>query len=188
MEPLTIALALARLTGLGDKLGRWIGGDNGAAIADKVMTTAQAITGAETPEAALQKLNNDKQLQIEFSRAVMANETELERMAYQDKADARALQRAALEQNDTFSKRFIYYLTIFWSCFAAGYVTLITFTTIPETSIRFADTILGFVLGTIIASIIAFFFGSSHGNEKRGDLQSVERLQQDMLRMMKTLK
>ncbi len=48
MEPLTIALALARLTGLGDKLGRWIGGDNGAAIAEKITATAQAITGAST--------------------------------------------------------------------------------------------------------------------------------------------
>jgi hypothetical protein len=183
MEPITIALGLARLTGLDTKLGRWIGGDNGAAIAEKVMATAQAITGAQTPEAALQKLKHDQQLQIEFSRAVMANETELERMAYHDRADARALQKAALEQGDIFAKRFIYYLTIFWSCFAAGYVTLITFTTIPETSIRFADTILGFVLGTIIASIIAFFFGSSHGNEKRGDLQAVEKLQQEIYRL-----
>lgn len=182
MEPLTIALGLARLTGLDTKLGRWIGGDNGAAIAEKVISTAQAITGAPTAEAALQKLANDKQLQIDFSRSVMANETELERMAYQDRHDARALQKAALAQEDKFSKRFIYYLTIFWSCFAAGYVTLITFTTIPETSIRFADTILGFVLGTIIASIIAFFFGSSHGNEKRGDWQAVEKLQHELQR------
>lgn len=35
MEPLTIALGLAKLTGLDAKLGRWIGGDNGAEVAKK---------------------------------------------------------------------------------------------------------------------------------------------------------
>ncbi len=176
MEPLTIALGLAKLTGLDAKLGRWIGGDNGAEVAKKITAMASQVTGAATPEDALKKIQLDPQLQINFSQAVMANETELERMAYADRADARALQRAALAQADWLAKNFIYLLTTFWSCFAAGYVTLITFTTIPETSVRFADTILGFVLGTIIASIIAFFFGSSFTSERKAQTEQLDQL------------
>ena len=37
---------------------------------------------------------------------------------------------------------------------------------IPKENIRFADTILGFLLGTIISAIIQFFYGSSLGSKK----------------------
>ncbi|WP_206672982.1 hypothetical protein, partial [Parasutterella excrementihominis] len=76
-------------------------------------------------------------------------------------ANARAMQTAALNKKDKFAKRFVYYLAAFWSVVATVYLMCITFVQIPEASVRFADTILGFVLGTVIASIIGFFFGSS---------------------------
>lgn len=41
------------------------------------------------------------------------------------------------------------------------YVTAITFMQIPAANVRFADTILGFVLGTIIATVMNYFLGSS---------------------------
>ncbi|MFM9785391.1 hypothetical protein, partial [Streptomyces scabiei] len=104
---------------------------------------------------------NDPELQLRFEEAILDKEQELERLAYQDKANARAMQTAALNQKDKFAKRFVYYLAAFWSVVATVYLMCITFVQIPEASVRFADTILGFVLGTVIASIIGFFFGSS---------------------------
>jgi purine-cytosine permease-like protein len=77
------------------------------------------------------------------------------------------MQVAALEQTDLFSKRFVYYLAIFWSVAAAIYIGFITFGTIPEDNIRFADTILGFLLGTIVGQIVAFFFGSSSSSQNK---------------------
>lgn len=74
------------------------------------------------------------------------------------------MQVQALSQNDVFSKLFIYYFAAFWSVFAVIYIGCITFVPIPPDSVRFADTILGFILGTVIATIIYFFFGSSSGN------------------------
>lgn len=75
---------------------------------------------------------------------------------------ARKMQVAALQQEDLLPKRFIYYFATGWCIFAAIYILGITFSTIPESSVRFADTVLGFVLGTVVSQIIAFFFGSSH--------------------------
>jgi tetrahydromethanopterin S-methyltransferase subunit B len=66
-------------------------------------------------------------------------------------------------------KNFIYILAGFWSVFAAGYVGAITFGTIPADNIRFADTVLGFILGTIIATILNFFFGSSKSSKSKDD-------------------
>lgn len=87
--------------------------------------------------------------------------------AYKDTADARDMQKVALQQSDVFSKRFVYYLAIFWSVFTAAFITAITFAGIPPESVRFADTILGFLLGTIVATIMNFFFGSSQSSKDK---------------------
>lgn len=90
-----------------------------------------------------------------------SNRMELIKLAYQDRQDARDMQKEALKQDDKFSKRFVYYLATFWSVTGLIYIFLITFGTIPEQNVRFADTILGFLLGTIVSTIINYFFGSS---------------------------
>lgn len=99
--------------------------------------------------------------------AAQQHERELLAMAYGDTANARNMQVEALRQEDLFSKRFIYYFAIFWSLFAAGYIGFITFGTIPTDNQRFADTILGFLLGTVVATILQFFFGSSMGSKEK---------------------
>lgn len=99
--------------------------------------------------------------------AVQAHEKELLAMAYGDVANARNMQVEALRQDDLFSKRFIYIFATFWSIFAAGYIGFITFGHIPEENQRFADTILGFLLGTVVATILQFFFGSSMGSKEK---------------------
>lgn len=85
-------------------------------------------------------------------------------------ADARAMQVAALQQDDKFAKRFALYLATFWSLVAAVYIGFITFGTIPEPNVRFADTVLGFLLGTVVATMMNYFFGSSKGSKDKDDL------------------
>lgn len=67
---------------------------------------------------------------------------------------------------DTFAKK----LAVFWSGVSCLYIAAITFFPIPEQSVRFADTILGFLLGTVVATIINFYFGSSEGSKKKTEL------------------
>lgn len=91
-------------------------------------------------------------------------------MAYlKDRQDARAMQVAALNQSDLFSKRFIYYFAIGWSVVTAAYIGFITFAPIPKDNLRFADTVLGFLLGTLIATIVNFFYGSSRGSQVKDE-------------------
>lgn len=108
-------------------------------------------------EEALLELNiRSKQQDIELVKIEQANTD-----------GARDMQIAALNQSDIFSKRFVFYYAGFWSLFSVIYIGFITFGTIPEANIRFADTILGFILGTIIATIINFFFGSSRQSQAK---------------------
>ena len=113
-----------------------------------------------TPDPTPEAIANWKQ-------AVLEHERELLAMAYGDVANARNMQVEALRQEDVFSKRFIYIFATFWSLFAAGYIGFITFGHIPEDNQRFADTILGFLLGTVVATILQFFFGSSMGSKEK---------------------
>lgn len=103
-------------------------------------------------------------------------DVEAERLRLADVQDARAMQREAMQSEDRFVRWFIYLFAAFWSVLSASYIGFITFGTIPPGNVRFADTILGFVLGTLIATIIQFFYGSSKGSQdktahlaKRGD-------------------
>jgi hypothetical protein len=61
------------------------------------------------------------------------------------------------------------YLTTFWSLAAGAYIGFITFSVIPEQNVRFADTILGFILGTVVATMLNFWFGSSIGSKEKAE-------------------
>lgn len=99
----------------------------------------------------------------------MLREYELEelRMRLDDVSDARRMQVEALKQDDKFSKRFIYWLAAGALLVGFAYIFFITFSEIPPANQRFADTILGVVISTIITTIFAFFYGSSDGSKKK---------------------
>jgi hypothetical protein len=80
---------------------------------------------------------------------------------------ARDMQLKAMDSDDPLVRRFVYYFVSFWSVLSATYIGFITFGTIPEDNIRFADTILGFVLGTMVASMFQFLLGSSLGSRAK---------------------
>jgi hypothetical protein len=91
-------------------------------------------------------------------------------MYLRDMQDARAMQIAALGQEDVFAKRFVYYFAMAWSFATVVYVGAITFGNIPQQNIRFADTILGFMLGTLITTIVQYFYGSSKQSRAKDDV------------------
>ena len=91
-------------------------------------------------------------------------EIELE---YKDRADARALQIAALQQDDLFSKRFLYYFALGICGFSMLIVLLLFFVEIPESNQRIVDMILGVIIGSGLISVINFFFGSSKGSKDK---------------------
>jgi len=134
------------------------------AVVDKGLDYVQEKTGMELKPDMSQddiKALRDRAMQHEEFMVEQANK---------NTADARAMQVAALNQSDLFSKRFVMYLAMFWSVTAVLYIFLITFTTIPDLNVRFADTILGFLLGTVVATILNFFLGSSASSKEKTEV------------------
>ena len=103
--------------------------------------------------------NDGKALSEEFKISIKEFELEFAKIEAADRDSARDMQQEALKQGDLFSKRFIYYLAAFWSVVGASFVFLVFFVDIPEKNLRLVDTLEGFVLGNIVASVMAFFFG-----------------------------
>lgn len=66
-----------------------------------------------------------------------------------------------------FNMKIVATISILWSLASIAYIGAISFMTIPPESVRFVDTILGFILGTIISTIFNFWLGSSLGSKSK---------------------
>jgi hypothetical protein len=119
-------------------------------VADEVGAVAEAIAG---DPAAAQKLAEIDLQKLE--------------MEYADRANARAMQIAALQQDNPEAKNFIYRFAWFWSFTSVLYFFCVTFAPLPDGGRDFANIILGFLLGTAVANILSFFYGSSKSSQDK---------------------
>jgi hypothetical protein len=167
MAPLLASLVAQGLTLVGNavmvKGKEWIQDKTGVDVGSAMLNEADYLKlkqfEMDHQEELLRIQQEDDRISVELQKAYLA-----------DAQSARTMQVAALTQNDVFSKRFVYYFAIYWSVAASIYIGFITFGNIPNANIRFADTILGFILGTVIAQIANFFFGSSSSSQSKDSL------------------
>ncbi len=66
-----------------------------------------------------------------------------------------------------FNRRFLAYFAVGLCLVAMGYVVAITFLPIPKDNAQYASTALGFILGTVFATPLAFHFGSSKSSQAK---------------------
>ena len=138
-------------------------------VADAVMEK-----GVEAVEAKLGvKLKPEDQMTDEDTKslqeAAMKHEEFMAEVDLKNMEGARNMQLKAMDSDDPLVRRFVYYFIAFWSVLSSVYIGAITFGQIPENNVRFADTILGFVLGTMVAAMFQFLLGSSLGSRKKDE-------------------
>lgn len=129
----------------------------------KEKTGIDLSTATLKPEdiLALKKWETENELELQ-----KLNQAELQSYLL-DAQSARQMQIAALGQEDLFSKRFVYYLATAWSVATMAYIGCITFVRIPAENIRYADTVLAFLLGTAVAQIFNYMYGTTRGSEAK---------------------
>ena len=141
--------------------------DNGE---DLVKEGIKKVTGIDLNKKEPRELTPEEVTAIQNAK-VQLEEIDYKKLLleYDNTNDARDMQKEALKQEDVFSKRFVYYLAAFWSLLAGTFIIMVFFVDIPVANARYVDTIIGFLLGTIVATIINFFFGSSKGSKEKTD-------------------
>jgi len=133
------------------------------AVMEKGLDAVQAKLGIELkPEGQMSQEDVSK-----LKEAAMKHEEFMAEIDLKNMQGARDMQLKAMESEDPLVRRFVYYFIGFWSVLASIYIGCITFIDIPDENARFADTILGFVLGTMVASMFQFLLGSSLGSRAK---------------------
>ena len=131
------------------------------AVVDKGLDYVQEKTGVELkPDMNAEDITRLRERAMQHEEFMVAQ-------ANANTANAREMQIAALNQTDTFARRFVMYLATFWSVTSCAYIAAVTFTEIPPNNLRFVDTLLGVCIGTVITTILNFFFGSSAGSKAK---------------------
>jgi len=171
MAPIIASLVQA---GLGI-LGSAVASKGKDLIQEKLGVNIEEMMGSQEGRIELLRIQTEHEeelirLSIEKKKVELEEiklDLEADKMAYDNTDSARKMQAAALAQGDETSKQFIYKYASWLSVAAFTYIFAITFIPIPQDSVRFADTILGFVLATVIATILNFFFGSSRQSKDK---------------------
>lgn len=171
MDPLTIGLGLAKIV---PTIAKWVGGDKAERTTQKVIDIAKQVTGTATGVDALAAIQLDPQLAMQFEQSVMANETELERLYMQDRADARArdLRLHELGGNNTRADILAYGAGLAF----AGVLTALMFVDFGEKdAMRDVLLVLVGTLAAIVKDIYGFEFGSSRGSKDKDYKDALSR-------------
>jgi len=129
-------------------------------LAGGIVDTLQSVGLLKDPKEAQAALERMKSLELEGEKL------DLERLkaTIVDQSNARDMQKTALQQEDKFSKRFVYWYAIGITAFSFIYFFVVTLCKIDDNQKTMANIILGFLLGTGLATIISFFYGTSYGS------------------------
>jgi hypothetical protein len=149
--------------GEGTNVGRFLRGLKD--VAPDILNIAGAVTGIDALKVLGDKIKGSDSISEQDKIIAL----EMLKIDLADLADARDLQKIALQQTDLFSKRFIYYLTIGVFGFSVTIVFLLFFVEIPEKNRDVINFILGVVVGTGLTGIFQYFFGSSQGSRDKAD-------------------
>jgi hypothetical protein len=165
MDPITLALTLAPLV---PNVVKWItGSDKSAAVAEKVVDVAKAVTGQADAPAAVAALQADPALALQFQQAIAGMEHDLEKAYLADRANAR-------ERDAEFIKsgRHNWRADILAALAVGGLIVCVWFvardTDMPERATNAIMFVAG-VLAAAVRDVYSFEFGSSRGSKEKDE-------------------
>lgn len=168
MPILQLALALGQFA---PSILRFFGaGEKPIAVAEKVTQIAQTVTGAQSPEQALEALRQNAQLAQQFNLAVLAADTDLEKAYLADRGDARARDVEVRKLNNGNNSRADVMILGAVVGLLACLGTLAFFRReMPGEVVGIVSTISG-IFGACLRDAFQFEFGSSRGSREKDEL------------------
>lgn len=130
-------------------------------IREKLQNKKNTATEAEKVEI------NNLLLQLEHERAEWEHEAKMYEIEVDDRKSARNLQVSALNQSDSFARRYLYYLASFIIGSATLFGVMFFFIDVPEKNMRLVEMFADIYLFAGAIMVIQFFFGSSLGSKSK---------------------
>ncbi|MFM9434620.1 hypothetical protein ACFDR9_001680 [Janthinobacterium sp. CG_23.3] len=165
MDPVTIALALASQFAP-SIIKYFTNSDTAVAVAGQVIDIAKTVTGKGEPEEAAAALREDPALAFQFKTALMANETELEKLHFADRKDARARDVAYIQAGKRNVRADVMVLLDVVGLIACLLVLCFFHDSIPGEAIGLISTIAA-TFGLCLRDAHQFEFGSSRSSQTK---------------------
>jgi len=108
-------------------------------------------------------------LEITHQETMRSLDIEEEKNRLADMDSARQMQIAALNQSDTFTKRYIYYLASLVIGFVFVYDVCMFFVKYPQENRDMINMVAGVLNSTALVMVLSFFFGSSKSSHDKDD-------------------
>lgn len=163
MDPITIAMGLAQFAPM---LIKWItGSDKAGEAAGKVVDIATTITGAKTPQEALEVIKSNAEMQLQFRTKIAEQENELDLAFLVDRQSART-RDVAFVQAGRYNARadILAFLAV------GGLVACVYYVArdadLPERAVNAIMFVAG-VLASAVRDVYGFEFGSSRSSQAK---------------------
>jgi len=162
----SIALTLASRFAPG--IVRRLAGDGAGDIAERLLGIARTVTGAESPEQAVERLMANDEMRHEFELQAASLDVELEQAYLADRQNARSreLEMARLGKGDLM-------MDIIGVVTVLGFIaTVLAAFFVPDMTSSQQNLIfaLAGILGAGFTGIIGYYYGSSRGSAMKNDL------------------
>ncbi|AIK96407.1 hypothetical protein [Candidatus Odyssella acanthamoebae] len=162
-SPISAAFGLAQFI---PSIARWLAGEKAEEVAQNVLNIAKRITGIEDSPDIIRLLLEQPELVVEFQRAILNLEAEMELAVMQDKQDARLRDMALIKAGRNNTRADIMVIS------AAGgliscLVTLAYYSEfLPGEAVGIISTVAG-IFGSCLKDAYAFEFGSSRESKMK---------------------
>jgi hypothetical protein len=160
---LAAALGLAEFAPV---IARWLGGPNAQDIAAQVVDVAKRVTGTMDPVEAIKMMQQNSAFIIDFQKAIVQMEAEMELAHLRDRQDARLRDIALVNAGRTNLRADIMVISAALGlvlCLASlAYFSL----ELPGEAVGIISTVAG-IFGSCLKDAYAFEFGSSRGSKEK---------------------
>lgn len=168
MDPITAAIALGNVV---PSLLRYFGaGEKSAVVAEKVVDIAKAVTGTDTPDAAIAAIQADPALAHEFRMAVLKADGDLESAYLADRQNARARDVALRQAGYQNRRADVMVIMDVVGLIACLVVLALMRKELPSEVVGILTTVAS-IFGLCLRDAHQFEFGSSRGSREK-DLAS----------------
>lgn len=174
-----IASAIA-LGELAPMISRWFGDDASSSsktqtIATHVVDIAKKLTGSSTPQSAIDKLRDDPKALVNFQKAMMKLDRDLEASFLKDRMNARKRDMIFAHHGKSNLRADIMVISAALGLLLCLFSLALYRNLMPGEAVGIISTIAG-IFGSCLKDAYAFEFGSSRGSKEKDAAVLISRL------------